>query len=326
MKKKQLTIGLSAAVGMLILILDGKTALNGAREGIEMCLRVVIPSLFPFFFFSNLITSSFWGIKLKIMRLPGSIFQIPEGAESLLIPAFWGGYPAGAKSISDAYQNGQLPKQEARRLLAFCNNPGPAFIFGMVSAAFTEKWVPWAIWGIQILGAVCAANWFHPTIQRAGISSVKSQSVSSAMNQSVTVMITVCGWVVFFRILLAFLDRWLFWLLPDFPRIIISGLLELSNGCCMLSSIPDFGLRFLIANVLLSAGGLCVTMQTMSAVSGVPTDLYFCGKAIQIIAGMLLSLLILSGKWHIGCIVCVIIPFVFRIKEKSCSISEKVRV
>ena len=41
----------AAALGMLVLILDSKTALAGAREGIDLCIRTVIPSLFPFFLF-----------------------------------------------------------------------------------------------------------------------------------------------------------------------------------------------------------------------------------------------------------------------------------
>ena len=49
MRKKQLWTGIAASMGMLVLILDGKTALEGARQGIELCLRTVVPSLFPFF-------------------------------------------------------------------------------------------------------------------------------------------------------------------------------------------------------------------------------------------------------------------------------------
>ena len=42
-------LGISAAVGLLVLIFDSSLAIQGAREGVELCLRTVIPSLFPFF-------------------------------------------------------------------------------------------------------------------------------------------------------------------------------------------------------------------------------------------------------------------------------------
>ena len=46
MGKKILT-GSLAALGILVLILDGKTAILGAGDAIELCLASVIPSLFP---------------------------------------------------------------------------------------------------------------------------------------------------------------------------------------------------------------------------------------------------------------------------------------
>ena len=34
---------------LILIISDAKTAASGVRDGIHMCLNVVIPSLFPFF-------------------------------------------------------------------------------------------------------------------------------------------------------------------------------------------------------------------------------------------------------------------------------------
>ena len=68
---------------MLALILDGRTAIDGARQGIELCLRTVIPSLFPFFVLSILLTSSLLGSSLIVLRPLGRLFGMPEGAEPL---------------------------------------------------------------------------------------------------------------------------------------------------------------------------------------------------------------------------------------------------
>ena len=67
---------------MLALILDGRTAIDGARQGIELCLRTVIPSLFPFFVLSILLTSSLLGSSLAVLRPLGRLFGMPDGAES----------------------------------------------------------------------------------------------------------------------------------------------------------------------------------------------------------------------------------------------------
>ena len=42
-KRRMFTGGL-AAFGILLLILDAKTALSGAAEGVSVCLRVILPS------------------------------------------------------------------------------------------------------------------------------------------------------------------------------------------------------------------------------------------------------------------------------------------
>ncbi len=95
MKRRNFWTGICVSLGMLALILDGRTAIEGARQGIELCLRTVIPSLFPFFVLSILLTSSLLGSSLIVLRPLGRLFGMPEGAESLLIPAFLGGYPVG---------------------------------------------------------------------------------------------------------------------------------------------------------------------------------------------------------------------------------------
>ena len=142
---------------MLALILDGRTAIDGARQGIELCLRTVIPSLFPFFVLSILLTSSLLGSSLAVLRPLGRLFGMPDGTESLLIPAFLGGYPVGAQNVAAAFRSGQLTKPEAERMLSFCSNAGPAFLFGMAAAMFPRRWMAWALWGIHIVGALFAA-------------------------------------------------------------------------------------------------------------------------------------------------------------------------
>ena len=57
MKRRILTC-VAAALTMLILILDVKTALAGAAEGVQLCIQVVLPSLLPLFFLSIFLTDA----------------------------------------------------------------------------------------------------------------------------------------------------------------------------------------------------------------------------------------------------------------------------
>ena len=298
MRKKQLWTGMAASLGMLVLILDGKTALEGARQGIELCLRTVVPSLFPFFLLSILLTSSFMDSSLPLLRPLGRLCGVPKGAESLLVAGFLGGYPVGAQSIAAAYRAGQLHKKEAERLLAFCNNAGPAFLFGMVATMFPRRWMAWALWGIHMAGAVLAAVLIPG--QRGNqvtMSPARPTSLSAALHSALRVMATVCGWVVLFRVILAFLSRWFLWLLPAPAQVAVTGPLELSNGCCELMAVTDVRLRFCICAGMLAFGGLCVTMQTLSVTSGLSLKQYFLGKAMQTAFSLALTAAIVYGAW-----------------------------
>ena len=150
--RQQLWTGIGAASAMAILILDGKTAITGAQDGIALCLQTVIPSLFPFILLSILLTNTLLGHAIPLLRPLGRLFHLPSGSESLLICAFLGGYPVGAQTVSSLFQNGQLPRSTADRMLTFCNNAGPAFLFGMTAA----KAAAWAY--RRVIGAFVKAE------------------------------------------------------------------------------------------------------------------------------------------------------------------------
>ena len=291
--KSNRTIFCAASLaGLLILILDGKTALSGASQGIELCIRTVIPSLFPFFFLSGILTNSLSGSSCRILAPVRARCAVPRGVESILITGFLGGYPVGAKSIGDAYTKNDLHPQDAAHLLSFCSNAGPSFLFGMISGLFQESYVPFLLWAIHIISAILVSV-IHPSGPCQEVpapTSEKHLSISDILRATLAVMAVVCGWVILFRVLITFLNRWFLWALPEILRILITGFLELTNGCCELASVPQPGLRFVLCSVFLAFGGICVTMQTASVVSGVSMRHYLAGKLMQTLFSLLLSI------------------------------------
>ena len=283
--------GLAAAAGMLVLILDGKTALSGASQGLELCIKAVIPSLFPFFVLSNLMLS---GLSFSWLKIPGTWFGIPKGAETILLAGFLGGYPTGAQCIASAFQQNCLTERQANRMLAFCNNAGPAFLFGMIAPMFDRPLYPWLLWGIHVISAWLAAQLLPKDITSAAAPvSFPQQSMSASLQRSIRTMALVCGWIILFRILIAFIQRWILWYLPLEVQIGVCGMLELSNGCSMLQEIPSSGLRFLLCAGMLGFGGLCVTMQTVSVIGSLSIRDYLMGKWMQTGFSIFLSMLIL---------------------------------
>lgn len=270
---------LCAALGMLILILDSPTALSGAKEGVELCMKTVVPSLFPFFVLSSMLTGTLAG---KSSGCWGRMLGIPRGSEGIFLTGLLGGYPIGARCIGDSVEQGLLEASDGARMMAFCNNAGPAFIFGMAACLFEHPWTGWALWGIQIAGALGVA-FLLPG--RGGLAMTEEKtaptSLPSALESAIGAIVGVCGWVILFRVVIAFLDRWVFCFVPTEVRVTVCGLLELTNGCSILSEIANQGLRFIICSVLLSFGGLCVGMQAASVAQGVSMTWYIPGKLLQ---------------------------------------------
>ena len=154
MKSKRILIGSLCAVGILILILDAKTAYQGALEGIQLCAKVITPALLPFFLLCPILSSTWLGGTIGLFKVPGRILGIPRGGESLFLVGLIGGYPVGASTINEACKVGSLRKDDAQRLLGFCCNAGPGFLFGVLSSLFEQRYVLWIIWSIHILSAL----------------------------------------------------------------------------------------------------------------------------------------------------------------------------
>ncbi len=327
MKQKLPWTGIGAFTGMLILILDGKTALEGARAGMELCLVTVIPSLFPFFLLSILLTDSFLGASPEFLRPLGRLFRIPPGAEALLIPGFLGGYPSGAQAIAQAFRSGSLSKQDAERMLGFGNNAGPAFLFGMIGSIFSRRGAVWLLWGIHVFSALLSAAVLPGQAGKPVQLAVRKQlTLSDGLAMSIRTMAAVCGWVVLFRVVIAFLTRWILWLFPLEAQVAVTGFLELSNGCWELRGISGEALRFILCSGMLAWGGLCVAMQTRSVTQGLSLRYYVAGKLLQTV----FSLCLAAALWNYQMLVLlsgvVVLTLILRKAQNRSSLSPQTGV
>lgn len=311
--------GLFAFLGMFVLILDGKTAISGAMEGIDLCLKTVVPSLFPFFVLSLIVTSGL-NNSASWLRPIGRLCRIPTGAESILISGFLGGYPVGGQCISEFYRKGLLSRQNAQRLLAFCNNAGPAFLFGMIAPLFSRKWTVWALWGIHIASALLSSRFFPAVPGSTASINRGSLSLTAALNASLRTTAIVCGWVILFRVIISFFRSWFLWSLPVTAQVAVSGILELANGCCELNRIQSESVRFVLCSVFLGLGGLCVAMQTAAVTEGLSIKSYLYGKFLQAFFSFVFSFLVINSYWYLCPMIISVVVFLSGKTEKSVAI------
>lgn len=250
---------------LLLMIFDSNNVFIGAADGIKICLQVLIPSLFPYLLLTGLLTNSV------------------KGKWSFLITGFLGGYPAGAQSIKTAYDRKQITKEQAELMLTYCNQAGPAFIFGMVSRRFTRNYIPWIIWLVHILSAfVIFLLYCKNQKMKTGLSKPSSiYTISELLERSIKAMALICGWVIIFRVIIQVINVRILHHASTLLKVTLSGLLELSNGCILLNSIRSEQLRFILCSAFLGFGGICVTFQTYSLTKGLKIKKYIIAKITQ---------------------------------------------
>lgn len=280
---------------MLALILDSKGSLSAGSQAIELCLRTAIPSLFPFFVLSGLLVPSLTSLRMPFLS---KLLGIPAGWEVVFLLSCAGGYPVGAQCIAQGYRSGHLNQTQARRMLGFCNNCGPAFLFGVVGPMFPSVWYAIALTGCGVLAAALVGSiWPDPDAGSSQPPKLAVLSLPQAVNQAISSMASVCAWIVLGKILLHFLSRCLLLRFSPQIQVLLGGLIELTNGCLSLSTVADVSTRFLMAATLLPFGGLCVAMQVQSicAQAGLSTDTYLMQKLLQGLLSMAMAYALLRG-------------------------------
>ena len=118
----------------ICLVIFSVSNLASARNGLVLWATAVVPSLFPFFVATELLSytniiSLLGKYFNKIMR---PLFGVPGEASFAFLMGLISGYPVGAKIVSTFEETGICTKEEAERMLAFTNNSGPLFIIGTV--------------------------------------------------------------------------------------------------------------------------------------------------------------------------------------------------
>ena len=325
-----------AALCMMMLILDTRTSIAGAAAGIDICLKTLIPSLFPFFVLSTLLTNALLGRTISLFRPLVKFCRLPAGSESLLAVGFLGGYPVGARNVAVASEQNVLSLTDAQRMVVLCNNAGPAFIFGFLGQIFQNPLFPWLLWMTHIFSSLIV-GFLIP----GGNNSTKADfkpsnlTVSDVLARSIHVMAQVCGWVILFRILLEFLRQWLFPFLPTVEQILITGCLELANGCLLLQTLPSDGLKFVLSALMLGFGGMCIYLQTKSIAESLPMRFYLPGKILHgcisflISYGVQFALLgetrcVIFPPYILGALILTILAAaLLRKKEKPVAFSQK---
>lgn len=308
---RDLLLGMGLLCAAAALLRWPQESMEAAREGLHLCGNVIIPSLFPFFVLSSLVVelgmSRYLGKLMEKLMRP--LFRVNGACASALALGFVGGYPVGARTAITLYQNGQCSKTEAERLLAFCNNSGPAFVLGVVGAGvFGSGAVGLVLYLTHITASLLVGLLFRfykaeeAPGRAEGQWEVKAVAFAPAFTHSVTSALTsalnICAFVLFFTVVIRCLS--LSGFLPSVsgllagmfspigmtqPQVqkLLTGLLEVSSGVSSLSGEGLLPGHISLAAFMLGWAGLSVHCQVLAFLGdcGLSAGTYFVGKMLH---------------------------------------------
>ena len=255
------------------------------KSGLELCYNVIIPSLFPFFILTSLVISlglaGYLGRLLEPVMRP--LFHLGGSCAAVLALGFVGGYPVGALAALTLYESGQCSKTEAERLLAFCNNSGPAFILGVVGAGvFADSRVGVLLCLTHAAASICVGllfrfyRWRDPAsrserVVRPIAVQRFSAAFTSAVKDALQSILNICAFVVCFTVIIQLCFRYgilpaLAGLLgealaplgftPVWAERLLTGALEISSGVWSLVGEGSLSGRISMAAFMLGWAGV----------------------------------------------------------------------
>ena len=278
------------------ILIFSESCSKGALNGISLCLNVLVPSLFPFMAASSFIVKS--GLAQKIGKPLGKITKALFGLSGSFAPVIMlsvlGGYPVGAKGISELAKSGTVSQKKAQKAALFSGCAGPGFILSFVGQSlYNSKTMGLIILCSQIISVILLGiivNLFDKSKGedcRCDKSPYKSCSIGTAIVESALDsskgILGICAFVVLFSAFIEIIgqiisdntaENLLFCLLE-----VCSAVNRLSQNCTLEMTAFAIGL-----------GGLCVHFQIFSALGEISVNklLFFC---IRIIQGVITALL-----------------------------------
>lgn len=323
---RDLLVGLVLLTAALALVVWPQQSMEAAKTGLQLCYNVIIPSLFPFFVLSSLVVelglAGYLGRALEKLMRP--LFRVPGACASALVLGFIGGYPVGARTAIELYEKGLCSKTETERLLAFCNNSGPAFILGVVGAGvFGSSKAGALLYVVHIAASVCVGILFRFYKYKEGGRDeaarvpIHTQRLSTAFTDSVKnsflSILNICAFVIFFTVVIRMLSTSgalgalagaLSALLSPlgmseaWGERLLTGIMEVSSGVWSLSGEGSLAGRMSMAAFMLGWAGISVHCQVLSFMggSGLSVRTYVAGKLLHGGLSALFVGLILTGR------------------------------
>ena len=310
---RQVTFCFITLFSLILIVKNSNLAIKYMSEGLTLCVRTVIPSLFPFMVISDMIVASgaaeFIG---RVLRAPMRwLFGVSgEGGCSAILGILCG-FPIGAKSAVSMYDAKKISKKELERLLTFANNPSSAFVISAVGVSlFGCREVGILLYAAILLSSFAvgvAQNIIYrrSSTQAEMITPTKNNTkpkafvgdFTEAVTSSAFGILRICAFVLFFTAVLGVFSSALASSeLPDTVRTLLFGFFEIAGGMSQAALLSPSEMGIIIAAFIGGWSGISVHFQIMSlcADRNISFKPYFIAKLCQgILSAVIVKLYLL---------------------------------
>lgn len=303
-----LCLSLLLFFSLALMLRRADVAANCMREGLTLCARAIVPSLFPFMVFSELLVTSGVGewLSIPLERPFGKLLGLPRAGCCAVFLGLLCGFPIGARCAILAYEKGTLDREECERALACSSIPSSAFListvgttlwkdakFGVflyISAVFSALLSGILLYVLQkTVGRVKERRTFSPL---ANVHFEAGMFPGAIKNATLNTLL-ICAYVVFFSTLTGTVDLVISrFAANEITHAILSALLELSGGVSAASNLANQHLALILTGVTVGWSGLSIHCQMLSLCDGhnLSTRPYLKAKTMQAFTCMLITL------------------------------------
>ncbi len=291
-----ISLGMICTIFILALCYSEEMA-KYVREGILLAVRQVLPTAFPFMIISAFLLSA---VDPRSFSFIGgafsAIFCMPASAITPLLVGNVCGFPIGASLSIKLYQSGAITHRQCQRLLAYSNNPSPAFVIGVVGNNILGS----ASLGVTLLLSIYISTCISAQIYREKFNETGAYKeiappkfdFPASVRDAGLASITLISFIALFSLAVG--------ILKDLGRVFpflecLIPFLEVTSACNYFAARVTGGNPFLLPIVAFSLGfgGLSVAAQISSFRTGTDIKMrdYFL---IKLVTGLLSALIILA--------------------------------
>lgn len=274
-KYKKLVFNILIIAFIFFLLLNSSILVTSITSSINIFIYKLIPALLPYLLITELLMHSnkIYNLSYGISCILSKLFRIPKHTTSTVIVGFLLGYPNAAKCILKMYNDKQIDKNIATKLISFTSNANPSYIVATVGIGIFNSIKIGIILAIchfvsaVIIGMCLTPSYNNNIIQQTNVNSNSFNKISSPfelLSTSILGSLKTLSYIFVYTVIFSLIPTVIFSSLnvSEIAKTIIIGIFEISNGINNIQLLNiSLNSKIILASFVLSFSSLMILVQ-----------------------------------------------------------------